>query len=56
MPPFKEYDFKADYLPIFKDGQLLKSYQVKGVNWLVKSWNENKNIVLADEMGLGKTI
>ena len=35
---------------------MLKPYQITGVNWLIKCWHENRNMVLADEMGLGKTI
>lgn len=26
------------------------------MNWLIRAWHENRNVVLADEMGLGKTI
>lgn len=53
---FDLYDPKVNRLPTYKQGQKLKPYQITGVNWLVKSWHENRNIVLADEMGLGKTI
>jgi chromodomain-helicase-DNA-binding protein 7 len=35
---------------------MLKKYQVTALNWLIKSWHEDRNVVLADEMGLGKTI
>ena len=34
----------------------MKEYQVSGLNWLLKAWQDNRNVVLADEMGLGKTI
>jgi DNA helicase INO80 len=34
----------------------LKSYQVKGLNWLVNLFEQGINGILADEMGLGKTI
>ena len=34
----------------------LKSYQLKGLQWLVSLYVNNLNGILADEMGLGKTI
>jgi SNF2 family DNA or RNA helicase len=34
----------------------LKSYQIKGLEWMVSLYNNNLNGILADEMGLGKTI
>ena len=34
----------------------LKSYQLKGLNWLVNLYDQGINGILADEMGLGKTI
>lgn len=44
-------------MPKFKKPhQLLKKYQVAGLNWLIRAWHEHRNVVLADEMGLGKTI
>lgn len=36
--------------------QVLKSYQLFGVNWMIKILNEVHGCILADEMGLGKTI
>ena len=33
----------------------LRSYQVKGVDWLVSRFNAGQGCILADEMGLGKT-
>jgi len=33
----------------------LRSYQVKGVDWLVSRFNADHGCILADEMGLGKT-
>lgn len=53
---YQLYSFKENRIPTFKHGQILKSYQVTGLNWLIKCWHENRNMVLADEMGLGKTI
>jgi chromodomain-helicase-DNA-binding protein 7 len=35
---------------------MLKDFQLESLNWLIKSWHENRNTILADEMGLGKTI
>ena len=35
---------------------VLKCYQLKGMNWLAKLYNQGINGILADEMGLGKTI
>ena len=34
----------------------MKDYQISGLNWLLKAWQDGRNVVLADEMGLGKTI
>uniref|UniRef100_A0A914QVS6 Uncharacterized protein n=1 Tax=Panagrolaimus davidi TaxID=227884 RepID=A0A914QVS6_9BILA len=34
----------------------LKSYQIKGLEWMISLYNNNLNGILADEMGLGKTI
>ena len=34
----------------------LKSYQLRGMNWLINLYDQGINGILADEMGLGKTI
>lgn len=34
----------------------LRSYQVKGINWLIALYNNGVNGILADQMGLGKTV
>lgn len=34
----------------------LKSYQMKGLNWLANLYEQGINGILADEMGLGKTV
>uniref|UniRef100_A0A3B4UG13 Chromodomain helicase DNA binding protein 8 n=1 Tax=Seriola dumerili TaxID=41447 RepID=A0A3B4UG13_SERDU len=39
----------------YKNGNILREYQLEGVNWLLFNWY-NQNCILADEMGLGKTI
>ncbi|XP_028398663.1 chromatin-remodeling ATPase INO80-like [Dendronephthya gigantea] len=41
--------------PDIFDGKL-KSYQLKGMNWLVNLYEQGINGILADEMGLGKTV
>jgi len=35
---------------------MCKDYQINGLNWMLRAFQDNRNIVLADEMGLGKTI
>lgn len=42
--------------PTMMKGGTLKSYQMKGLNWMISLYNNNLNGILADEMGLGKTI
>lgn len=34
----------------------MRPYQLEGLNWLVKLYDNNINGILADEMGLGKTL
>lgn len=41
---------------VYKNGNILRDYQLEGVNWLTFCWITNRNCILADEMGLGKTI
>ena len=33
----------------------LRSYQLKGIDWLISRFNAGHGCILADEMGLGKT-
>ena len=40
----------------YKNGNLLRPWQVEGVSWLLYSWYNRKGSILADEMGLGKTV
>ncbi|XP_034147358.1 chromodomain-helicase-DNA-binding protein 8 isoform X3 [Esox lucius] len=40
----------------YKSGNVLREYQLEGVNWLLFNWYNRQNCILADEMGLGKTI
>ncbi|KAG0455636.1 hypothetical protein HPP92_024928 [Vanilla planifolia] len=42
-------------VPLMTGGKL-KTYQVKGVKWLISLWQNGLNGILADQMGLGKTI
>ena len=47
---------KMDNPPTFLNDNVLRPYQLEGVNWLLFSWYHGNNCLLADEMGLGKTI
>ena len=46
---------QANLVPLMTGGKL-KSYQIKGVKWLISLWQNGLNGILADQMGLGKTI
>ncbi|GJN10379.1 hypothetical protein PR202_ga28467 [Eleusine coracana subsp. coracana] len=46
---------QANLVPLMTGGRL-KSYQIKGVKWLISLWQNGLNGILADQMGLGKTI
>lgn len=37
-------------------GGEMRAYQLEGLNWLIKLYDNNVNGILADEMGLGKTL
>lgn len=50
----QETDF--DRQPDFIVGGQLKEFQLEGLQFLVTSWYNRKNVILADEMGLGKTV
>lgn len=41
--------------PQWISGGKLRDYQIEGVNWLVRLFENGLNGILADEMGLGKT-
>jgi len=41
--------------PEFKNGRVLRDYQLEGVRWLLNKWATDHNVILGDEMGLGKT-
>ncbi|KAH9314573.1 hypothetical protein KI387_023200 [Taxus chinensis] len=42
-------------VPLLNGGRL-KSYQIKGVKWLISLWQNGLSGILADQMGLGKTV
>ncbi|KAL2551521.1 ATP-dependent DNA helicase DDM1 [Forsythia ovata] len=46
---------QAELVPLLTGGKL-KSYQIKGVKWMISLWQNGLNGILADQMGLGKTI
>ncbi|KAG9440969.1 hypothetical protein H6P81_021134 [Aristolochia fimbriata] len=46
---------QAELVPLLTGGRL-KSYQLKGVKWLISLWQNGLNGILADQMGLGKTV
>ncbi|XP_010680797.2 ATP-dependent DNA helicase DDM1 [Beta vulgaris subsp. vulgaris] len=46
---------QSELIPLLTGGKL-KSYQIKGVKWLISLWQNGLNGILADQMGLGKTI
>ncbi|KAF5752968.1 DECREASED DNA METHYLATION 1 family protein [Tripterygium wilfordii] len=46
---------QRDLVPLLTGGKL-KTYQMKGVKWLISLWQNGLNGILADQMGLGKTI
>ncbi|KAL8240546.1 hypothetical protein R6Q59_013901 [Mikania micrantha] len=46
---------QGELVPLLTGGKL-KTYQIKGVKWLISLWQNGLNGILADQMGLGKTI
>ena len=44
-----------ELVPLLIGGRL-KSYQIKGVKWMISLWKNELNGILADQMGLGKTV
>ena len=51
----------ASFKPIkesqpYKGNNILRPYQLEGLNWLLFNWYTRQNCILADEMGLGKTV
>ncbi|TDH13447.1 hypothetical protein EPR50_G00034810 [Perca flavescens] len=54
-PPPEKWQ-KLDHSRDYRNGNMLREYQLEGMNWLLFNWYNRKNCILADEMGLGKTI
>jgi chromodomain-helicase-DNA-binding protein 4 len=50
----KKYEVQPDF--VNETGGTLHPYQLEGINWLRRCWNNKTHAILADEMGLGKTI
>lgn len=46
---------QAELVPLMTGGTL-KTYQIKGVKWMISLWQNGLNGILADQMGLGKTV
>ncbi|KAH0785640.1 Type III restriction enzyme, res subunit family protein [Histomonas meleagridis] len=46
----------TEKLPVYKNNNQLRNYQIEALNWLRFAYHSQKNTILADEMGLGKTI
>lgn len=46
---------QMEIAPLLTGGRL-KSFQLKGIKWLISLWQNGLNGILADQMGLGKTI
>ena len=41
--------------PAFKNGMILRDYQVTSFEWMIGNYRRRTNVILGDEMGLGKT-
>ena len=40
--------------PVSKRGEVMKDFQLEGLNWLIKCWFEQKNTILGDDTRAGK--
>ncbi|KAH3744388.1 chromodomain helicase DNA binding protein [Pelomyxa schiedti] len=47
---------KMEQTPEYKGSNMLRPYQLEGLNWLIFCWCQGRGSILADEMGLGKTV
>ncbi|KAI9167016.1 Chromodomain helicase hrp3 [Paramyrothecium foliicola] len=47
---------KLEKQPDYIEGGELRSFQLRGLNFLCLNWTRSNNVILADEMGLGKTV
>ena len=41
---------------LYKSANVLRSYQLEGLNWILRCFYQKRSCILADEMGLGKTV
>uniref|UniRef100_A0A7S2RL01 Chromodomain-helicase-DNA-binding protein n=2 Tax=Mucochytrium quahogii TaxID=96639 RepID=A0A7S2RL01_9STRA len=48
--------YTARNQPRYKHGNMLRNYQLNGINWILSHWYDGVSCILADEMGLGKTV
>lgn len=46
---------RGEGVPEFKNGRVLRDYQVTSFNWMVQHNLKRSSCILGDEMGLGKT-
>ncbi|MCO5551009.1 hypothetical protein L7F22_004504 [Adiantum nelumboides] len=51
----KAWKEQQEIVPLLTGGRL-KSYQLKGIKWMISLWQNGLNGILADQMGLGKTV
>lgn len=51
----RSYKEQQELCPLLTGGRL-KSYQIKGIKWMISLWQNGLNGILADQMGLGKTV
>ena len=42
--------------PYYVTGGTMRPYQINGLNWMIKLYDNGISGILADEMGLGKTL
>jgi len=41
---------------LYRGTNVLRSYQLEGLNWILRCFYQKRSCILADEMGLGKTV
>jgi SWI/SNF-related matrix-associated actin-dependent regulator of chromatin subfamily A member 5 len=49
-------DLRLSVQPSCLQNGTLREYQLEGLNWLIRLYNNGISGILADEMGLGKTV
>ncbi|VDP11344.1 unnamed protein product [Heligmosomoides polygyrus] len=55
-PKFVKIEGMPSFLQFEGSDQVLRDYQLEGLNWMLHAWCKHNSCILADEMGLGKTI